>query len=182
MSLRRLAWGLFALYVVLQAATLWVIWDGPNGAGDAIGAVVLGYAFVGALVASRHPRGPVGWLLLAIALVFSVDMFGESYAYYSTEAPGYTALVAGASLAFSVWVFLAAVVLPLVFPDGQRLSGRWRRMAWIGAAVFVGVPGGDGPRAPSAGPAGGCRGPGRPQPARGERGRGRRRGRPVRRG
>jgi hypothetical protein len=137
MSLRRLAWVLFALYVGLQAATLWVIWDGPDGAGDAIGAVVLGYAFVGALVASRHPRRPVGWLLLAIALVFSIDMFGESYAYYSPDAPGYLAVVTISSLAFSVWVFLAAIVLPLVFPDGQLLSGRWRRVAWIGAAVFV---------------------------------------------
>jgi hypothetical protein len=139
MSLRRLAWGLFALYVGLQAATLWVIWDGPDGTSEVIGLVVVGYAFVGALVASRRPREPIGWLLLAIAIGFAVDMFGEAYSYYSASTPGYEGTLIASSQGFTVAVILATVFLPLVFPDGRLLSRRWRPVVWLGITAVIAI-------------------------------------------
>ena len=137
MSLRRLAWGLFALFVVLEAATLWLIWGGPDTAGDSVGVVVIGYAFVGALVASRRPRVAVGWLLLAIAVGFAVDLAGEAFAHYPSGTPGYLPVVWTSGLVFTVWITLAVVFLPLVFPDGRLLSPRWRPVVWLGAVAVT---------------------------------------------
>jgi len=39
-------------------------------------------ALVGALVASRQPRNPVGWFILGHALCFSLGEFGRQYAIY----------------------------------------------------------------------------------------------------
>jgi hypothetical protein len=39
-------------------------------------------ALVGALVASRRPRTPVGWFILSYALCFSLGEFGRRYAIY----------------------------------------------------------------------------------------------------
>jgi hypothetical protein len=47
-------------------------------AGVAI--VVIG--MVGALVASRRPRNPIGWILLGFALPNALSAFAEAYAVY----------------------------------------------------------------------------------------------------
>ena len=39
-------------------------------------------ALVGALVAPRQPRNPVGWFILGHALCFSLGEFGRQYAIY----------------------------------------------------------------------------------------------------
>jgi hypothetical protein len=137
MSLRRLAWGLFALYLGLQAATLWVVWDGPDGTSEVIGLVVVGYAFVGALVASRRPWDAIGWLLLAIAIGFAVDMFGEAYSYYSPSTSGYEGTLLVCSMGFTVSVILTTLFLPLVFPGGRLLSRRWRPVVWLAIAALI---------------------------------------------
>jgi len=40
----------------------------------------ISYAPVGALIASRHPENPVGWLLCLYGLVISISHFGAQYA------------------------------------------------------------------------------------------------------
>jgi hypothetical protein len=137
MSLRRFAWGLFALYLALQAATVWVISDGPDGTSEVIGLVLVGYAFVGALVASRRPEEAVGWLLLVIAIGFAVDMFGEAYSYYSPSTAGYEGTLIASSLGFTVSLVLATVFLPLVFPTGRLLSRRWRLVVWPAITALI---------------------------------------------
>jgi hypothetical protein len=44
---------------------------------------------VGALVASRRPRHPVGWLLLALGVTESVEIVADGYGSYGLQArPG----------------------------------------------------------------------------------------------
>ncbi len=99
-----------------------------------------GFATVGALAASRQPRNAVGWLLLTIAVVFSVGIVGERYVETSAR-PGRTLdeLVAWLDgWIFYVWMIAGAVLLPLLFPDGRLLSRRWRVVPWIAGWALAG--------------------------------------------
>ena len=52
-------------------------------------AAMVGMATVGAVLASRRPRHPVGWLMLALGLSVTVDGLTDSYARYGLLAsPG----------------------------------------------------------------------------------------------
>jgi hypothetical protein len=96
-------------------------------------------ATVGAVLASRRPRHPVGWLLLALAV--SLDAAGviSGYVPYGLLVrPG--ALPAAGAIAPYYPVFaLAALVcigfVLLLTPTGSLPSPRWRWWAWVAAAV-----------------------------------------------
>jgi hypothetical protein len=52
-------------------------------------AALAGMATVGAVLATRRPRHPVGWLMLALALSVTVDAVTDTYARYGLlAAPG----------------------------------------------------------------------------------------------
>ena len=96
-------------------------------------------ATVGAVVASRRPRHPVGWLLLGLGL--SLTMWGLTFGYtlYGLVAqPG--ALPAASYLAGLhsglgiIWLSCASFVL-LLTPTGKLPSPRWRWWARIAAAA-----------------------------------------------
>ena len=84
-----LGWALLVLTLLGLAATAWLdallrqagqpalAWLGAGNAASAGAAVVA--ATVGALVASRRPRHPVGWLLVAMGLSVSLSAAGSSY-------------------------------------------------------------------------------------------------------
>ena len=46
----------------------------------------ISYAPVGALIASRHPATPVGWILCLFDLVISISHFSAQYAIYTLLA------------------------------------------------------------------------------------------------
>jgi signal transduction histidine kinase len=94
--------------------------------------VLLAFAVVGAVVASRRPANPIGWLFLAEALAFALAVAGLAYARYAS--------VSGARQAASWAAWLSAIpgqlffLFPLallVFPDGRLPSRRWRAVAWL---------------------------------------------------
>jgi hypothetical protein len=94
---------------------------------------------VGALVASRRPRHPVGWLLLGFALSQTASGVISSYMTYGLLVrPG--ALPAAASVARyypatgAATLALLSLVL-LLTPTGSLPSARWRWWAWITAAT-----------------------------------------------
>ncbi len=131
----RLAWVLFAAVVALALGTVASIAFAGASLDDAFGLLVIGYAIVGTLIASRHPANPIGWILLAIALSFALSFFGEAYAA-SESNPGLELVVWLSAWGWWVWLMLAAIFLPLLFPDGRLLSRRWRPVAWLGAAAL----------------------------------------------
>jgi len=143
-----LAWSLCALSLMLTALSLWLLNLNLANLGtpvyepwldNTLGA--LSYAPVGALVASRRPANPVGWLVCLYGFVISLSYFCAEYAIYALLArPG--VLPAGEAMAwFLSWVLPVLIglsVFPLLlFPTGRLPSRRWRWLAWLIAAWML---------------------------------------------
>ena len=64
-----LAWSLFALTAVLVLVmTLLSVGQEPTFDTLLYGLLSISLATVGALIASRHPRNPIGWIFCGLAL------------------------------------------------------------------------------------------------------------------
>jgi hypothetical protein len=98
-------------------------------------------ATVGAVLAGRRPRHPVGWLLLGIAV--AVIMLGvcDAYAAYGLLArPGSLPGARWAAIYVDVsWGVLSALLgfVLLLTPTGKLPSPRWRWWAWLVAVASV---------------------------------------------
>jgi hypothetical protein len=98
-------------------------------------------ASVGAIVASRRPENPVGWLLCLSGVAVGTSTFISQYAIYALLArPG--ALPAGEAAAWiAAWSLPVIIGLQVsyltLFPTGRLPSGRWRPVAWLTVAVVV---------------------------------------------
>jgi DNA-binding SARP family transcriptional activator len=150
---RLVAWSLAAIAIVLFA--LGVILDtlgsstrGPHLETTDIALFVafLSYALVGALVASRQPGNPIGWLLLAEGLLFQLVPFSIGYVRFALyDANLHDGTGHGGGAAFVAWVgdsvwipvLVVAAFIFLVFPTGHLLSRRWRLVAGVGLALAV---------------------------------------------
>ena len=141
-----IAWSLALLGVgIVATMTLLDIANGQRHSPPIMGAVV-GIAFlgVGALVASRRPRNPIGWVYVVGMILVEIggfNNFADQYALYAVVTrPG--------SLPAAQWIewfggpaltlgFFGVLVLPLLlFPDGRLPSTRWRPVA-IAAGVAI---------------------------------------------
>jgi hypothetical protein len=102
---------------------------------------VLAFPVVGALIASRRPRNPIGWICLADGLLWMLLGLFDYYGVYGLAKPGSVPFpVAIYALAQWLWVptvGLLAIYLALLFPDGRLPSRRWRPLAWLSGAVIV---------------------------------------------
>jgi hypothetical protein len=136
---RRLAWTLLGLTVLLLAASVALgslrgqTWNEKF----AFIPVSASFAVVGALVAARTGNR-LGWLFLTAAATSAVTVLAAAYA-----GPARTGQLPGAP--WAAWLF--GVILgpvgplffltPLLFPDGQPPSSRWRPVIWV--AVLGGL-------------------------------------------
>jgi hypothetical protein len=98
-------------------------------------------ATVGAVVAGRRPRHPVGWLLLGVGLGMIMNVLVESYAKYGLvvrpgSLPAARFLVGLTYATGVVWLSCAGFVL-LLTPTGRLPSPRWRWWARLAAAAPV---------------------------------------------
>jgi hypothetical protein len=138
----RLAWslcGLSLVLTVLGVVLLVLNYSDPevNVYGFWLENTMLPVSFsiIGAIIASRLPANPLGWLFCAAACIAALAHFSGEYAIYALLVQPDT-LPAGNALAWLtcwVWVlFIGCLVLSLVlFPDG-RLPGRsWRWLVWL---------------------------------------------------
>jgi hypothetical protein len=138
-----LAWTLWAL-ALMQEGLLRLL-DFKNGhvvSPPATGTLSgIAMATIGALIASRRPANPIGWLFLTTMLleVFGgPGNFAEQYAIYTLlTRPG--ALPGGGWLLWLGNVARILGVVPLItflllwIPDGRLPSARWRIVAWAAA-------------------------------------------------
>src|SRR5918992_1514731 len=146
----RLAWSLWVACVVLIALTLLLDFATPESfllrTGERpapvlavlMGLLSLAYPTVGALIASRLPTNPIGWIFCGAGLLYETQRFSIAYSDYALiESFGWPG---GEFVAwFSTWVglagpVLAGVFLMLLFPNGRLPSRRWRILAWV--AIF----------------------------------------------
>jgi DNA-binding SARP family transcriptional activator len=144
-----LAWSLFGLSLALFAGFAFLVAAGSSDQGPQAGAaevlvfvLFLAYAAVGALVASRRPANPIGWLFLCQGLLFELTAFSLGYVKHGLFArPG--SLPAATGMAWVgqwIWVpefFTLPALIFLLFPDGRLRSGRWRAVMWLIAVVSV---------------------------------------------
>jgi hypothetical protein len=144
MSARASAWLAWSSFAVLALLILAVgsILRSPDASSFLLFALIAApFAVVGALVASRRPRNPIGWLFLAFAVVAAFAASADRYASYAlVEHP--SSLPGGdwvAWLASGIWhpAFGFFVFAFLLFPDGRLPSARWRPVAWIAAANYL---------------------------------------------
>jgi hypothetical protein len=135
-SARHLAWTLFALFIALVLGSTAATLAGPAPDEDVFFVAVVGYAFVGALVASRLPANPIGWLLLAIGILLSLGALVDANLMFEDAfARGVSAWLS--DWTWYIWLTLAGIFLPLVFPNGRLLSPRWRPVLWMGAVALA---------------------------------------------
>ena len=105
------------------------------------GALFLAFPVVGALIASKRPENAVGWLCLAVGLMWTLLGMLDYYSYYGAATPGSVPFpVAMAGISDSMWVpamgILGTYVL-LLFPGGRPPSSGWRPLAWLSGAVIL---------------------------------------------
>jgi hypothetical protein len=141
-----LAWSMGALSTGLAVAA--VVLAGRNGESPAelvlnhhaIGIVTaIGLAVLGALIAARQPRNPIGWLMSVGALFLGVFSFTQQYAPLAVaeSLPG-----VDVTSWLAAWTNLPGIAITitfvfLLFPDGRLPSPRWRPVAWLMAAATV---------------------------------------------
>jgi hypothetical protein len=146
---RRLALSVWIIAFLSTAAGLLLLFPNRSTLGGASFVVVpsvflpaLAYTTIGALIAGRHPRNPIGWILAAVGLSSGISFVGSEYAILGLHtAPG--SLPAATLVAWlqfwpsylTLWGGLSLFFL--LFPDGRLLSRRWKVVAWFAIALAV---------------------------------------------
>ncbi len=145
-----LAWALWALAMLSIPVAAWLdhllrqagrpdlLELTPTAIPPVLGAVSA--ATVGAVLATRRPRHPMGWLLLALGLSLSASGPAEAYTNYAVARPGAppaASLVALYMPATVVTAFACLGFVLLLTPTGSLPSRRWRW--WARATVATPV-------------------------------------------
>jgi hypothetical protein len=133
-----LAIGLVSIAIGLIAIALILGGPAPTDAVQealslfALLALVLSFPLIGALLAARVPRNPIGWLFIVTGLGLSAGVAAESYAAHALKAapplPGGIWAAWISQWSWVVWITAVPLTL-LLFPDGGLPSRRWRPVA-----------------------------------------------------
>ena len=122
------------LYVLARAAQVPSSSDASRTVIELLVSVpVLAFPVVGALIASRRPRNPIGWICLADGFLWMLLGMIDYYGVYGLAKPGSVPFPV-VIYALSQWLWvptvgLLAIYLVLLFPDGRLPSRRWRPLA-----------------------------------------------------
>ncbi len=142
---KRLAWSLFTATAALAIAQGVLVVSGstplvdPEGGLNSFPLITVGCvlgALVGAMVATRQPRNPIGWLFLAGQLGTGIGLVSQAYAsrvlqdgVLGPPLAGQLATVVASALGAS-WALAVLAAVFLLFPDGSLPSRRWRVVLW----------------------------------------------------
>jgi hypothetical protein len=133
---------ILSLYVRAPAAQPSSDWGSGSAIGDLlILAPFLAFTIVGALIASRRPENPIGWICLVAGLFWTLIVLDGQYTAYALATTGVVPLPAAVA-ALNQWLWvppvgLLSIYLILLFPDGKLPSRRWRPLAWFSGAVLI---------------------------------------------
>lgn len=139
-SLSLLLWLSGVLLLIHQATT----GTPPYEYWRESGLNTLVFSAVGAVVATRRPAHPIGWLLTAVGLISAVLFLSGEYATATLE-PGLERLPYGPtsawlSMIMQITLFFPLLFLLLLFPTGRLLTSRWRIVGWVAACcVSLGI-------------------------------------------
>jgi hypothetical protein len=104
--------------------------------------LAVGYSVIGAIIASRQPKHPMGWICCAVGLIAAVDHFAGEYSVYALLAQPHPIPGGRVMLWLQGWfwmLFVGLIVfLLLLFPTGRLPSSRWRPFAWVSVAMISG--------------------------------------------
>ena len=144
---RWLAWSLVGVYFLfgtvgiglqILAGRIYVV----GLSAEIISSLVIWiWGVIGAMIITRHPRLPIGWILSLIPLVQVLDLlFFGTLAYdhlvYTGEFPGTNAMMFWMT-GFSLPAMLpAGTLLLLLFPNGRFVSPTWRIVFWISTGAL----------------------------------------------
>lgn len=152
---RRLSWSIAVLSFLVVMIGLGISIHAQSVSGQGVifshqfftPLLTITYCVVGALVASRHPRNPIGWMFCAIGFFSALNMLSSGYALYS-ELVLMNDSLPGAKFArwLTFWIWIPNILFPvtfplLLFPDGKLLSARWRPIVWAAGFGLLGVTG-----------------------------------------
>ena len=131
-----LAWSLWVISIGgLLAPLVYRVIHGPyqgfgtigSGVAPTIAVMIFvpAFATAGAVLASKRPSNPIGWLLAAAALGYAGGTFTLLIQVFSPRWADWS----------GNWVWAMAIgttpFVLLLFPTGSLLSSRWRPVAWV---------------------------------------------------
>lgn len=102
--------------------------------------MAVSFPILGAVIVSRQPTNPIGWIYLGIGIVVAAEGLAAAYYERSVLSGGLPAAEWAAWITnwSSTLVFPTGLALFafLLFPNGRLPSSRWRAVVW-GAAIVV---------------------------------------------
>ena len=142
-----LAWGLWSVTVAISIsfAALWsMIADiQAHDPSQTVPAMISAsvtftlFATVGALVVSRRPENPLGWIFCVAPILCQLSNAVDDYSTVAGER-GWSGVTWPSVVLAPLWVTgveLIAIFGLLLFPDGRLPSPRWRPVGVAGAIV-----------------------------------------------
>lgn len=105
-------------------------------------AIVLSFSTVGALIATRQPRNPIGWIMIVAGFGLAATILTGNYVELSLAQPSGRLPATEWVGWVTAWVWVlgfgpALTFLFLLFPNGRLPSRRWRPVGWLAVAAMV---------------------------------------------
>jgi hypothetical protein len=104
---------------------------------------IMAFAVVGALIGSRRPENSVGWICMAIGLLFAVVIAGDAISTWGLQTGSLPReLCRWFGWITAAWVpalGLMGTQLPLRLPDGHPLTAGWGRYARLCTVAIAAV-------------------------------------------